>query len=541
MRESRRNNLLLAVALLLIAGTAAIYIALMRAWLSEKPAPAARRAAPLLDLAGLPPARAQFRDRFVDPNAHLRLAEALRRAGRPVDAFYAAHAARALFGDEAFRRAHEFVVLYQGSHYLNGQPYDPSPQNRAKLEERLKADPLNPLLLQYLARLAEERGEGTEARRLVESGLAAGSRDRGLQLLRARLAAPTDAFAAIGHYARLAHAEPDSEEGRQAFAALESFAREREEGALGEAARLSREALEELARALPEHARPLGSLGRAYRARGDLNAARALAAESLAKRPDHPGANMIEGLFALDDRLYDTAIKRFTAAWEADPEDLESAARLAGIYHHQRGQLEAALPFYLALHRRDPWREEGEPVERIIRTALDSRREQLLKDAPAELLGRHLGSEDASIRAQACVRAAELKDARWIETLAELLDDDTEIVRHNADYALYRIAQEHPDAVRVRRDEWLANNRPLLRARVLNLFADLWPQETFPLVSRLLYDDHPAVRFFTKAMVLDRYYKDLPAAKKLSAQYLPQEKHPGVLALYERLKGSRAP
>lgn len=536
MRESHRNNLLLAAALLLIAGTAAIYIMLMRAWLSGKPSASKPRAAPAPDLAGLPPARAQFREHFLDPAAHLRLSEALNRAGRPVDSFYVRLAARQLFGDEAFRRAHELVVIYGGVHYLGGQPYDPSAKNEARLKERLQADLQNPVLLQYLARIAEERGQREEARRLAETGLATGSRDRGLQLLRARLTAPVDALTAIGHYARLAHFAPDTEEGRLALAELEAFAREHEEGAGGEKARLAREALEELVKALPEHGRPLAALGRALRARGDLNAARALAAETLAKRPDHPGANYLEGLFAEDDRLYDTAVKRYTAAWEADPENLESAARLAAILHRQRGDLEAALPFYIALHRRDPWREEGESVERLVRAALDARREQVLRDAPADSLGRYLGSDDASLRAQACARAAELKDPRWIETLAELLDDDTEIVRHNADYALFQIAQEHPDAVRVRRDEWLANNRPLLRARVLNLFADLWPEETFPLVSRLLYDDNPAVRFFAKAMVLDRYYKEVPAAKKLAAQYLPQEKHPGVLALYERIK-----
>ena len=57
--------------------------------------------------------------------------------------------------------------------------------------------------------------------------------------------------------------------------------------------------------------------------------------------------------------------------------------------------------------------------------------------------------------------------------MAELLDDDTEIVRHNADYALYKIGQKNPDAVAVRRAEWLSSPKPLVRARALNLFADL--------------------------------------------------------------------
>ena len=64
-------------------------------------------------------------------------------------------------------------------------------------------------------------------------------------------------------------------------------------------------------------------------------------------------------------------------------------------------------------------------------------------------------------------------------------------MRHNADYALYQISQAHPDAVRVRRDAWLAELRPFVRARALNLFADLYPGETYPLALRALYDANP--------------------------------------------------
>ncbi len=151
-----------------------------------------------------------------------------------------------------------------------------------------------------------------------------------------------------------------------------------------------------------------------------------------------------------------------------------------------------------------------------------------------EALGRFLSSDDASLRAEAAVRAAAAKDLRWIESLADLLDDDTEIVRHNADYALFQIAQSHPDAVRVRREEWLGSDRPLVRVRALNLFADLDPKEAWPLVPRFLKDPDPAVRFLTRALVLDHYYKDTREGAALRAESLAREKDPRVLALTPR-------
>ena len=39
--------------------------------------------------------------------------------------------------------------------------------------------------------------------------------------------------------------------------------------------------------------------------------------------------------------------------------------------------------------------------------------------AAPDSIGRWLENEDASLRAEACVRAAELKDPRWIDALAK--------------------------------------------------------------------------------------------------------------------------
>jgi len=247
---------------------------------------------------------------------------------------------------------------------------------------------------------------------------------------------------------------------------------------------------------------------------------------------------MMEGALALNDRDVPKAIRSLGAAWAKNPDDLYSAAKLAQLQLKARGDPEAALPFYIALYRANPLFDDGEPVERRIREILDVRREAALQGVPSASLGRFLAVDDASLRAEAAARAAQFQDPLWIEALAGLLDDDVEIVRHNADYALYRIAQRSPDAVRVRRDEWVNSERPLVRARALNLFADLEPQETLPLVLRALHDDQPAVRFLARAMVLDRYYRDSREAAKARASYLAGETDPEVLALTQR--GSRA-
>jgi HEAT repeat protein len=243
---------------------------------------------------------------------------------------------------------------------------------------------------------------------------------------------------------------------------------------------------------------------------------------------------MVDGALALNDRDLEKALKLFTQAWEKNPDDLYSAAKLAQLYFKARADPEAALPFYIALHRANPRFDDGEPAQQRIREILDSRRETMLRNVRPEGLGRFLTCDDASLRAEAAARAAQAKDPRWIETLAELLDDDAEIVRHNADYALFQIGKGAPDALRVRRDEWLGSAKPLLRTRALNLFADLEPQETFPLVVQALRDPDPTVRFLARAMVLDHYYKDSRDGAKARAEYLAREKDPKVLALTPR-------
>lgn len=481
MRESRRTNLIILAALLMIAGAFAAYSAVVMRLFSRPANPEAPIAAAAPSRAAveeaLANARREFRAHLLDPRAHLRLSEALWKAGRPVDAFYAMYAARQLFAPAEFRAAHAEVALGSGG---------PAARARARL--------------------------------------------RGLK----------DPALSVPIHAEIAREHPDSPEGRVSLDELSRFAQADENAPGGEIARLARTALEELHRDDPRHPAKLAALGMAHFGRGDYATARAVAVESLNKNPRHAGAAMILGALALQERDHDGAMRFLTAAWEGDPNDLYSASKLAQIYDKRRGDAESALPLYLALYRQNPdFEDGGAPIERRIRETLDARRESLLRHAPVESLGARFKLDDASLRAEACVRAAAFKDPRWIDALGELLDDDTEIVRRNADYALYQIGVKEPEAVRARRDQWLGSDKPLVRVRALNLFADLDGKNAYPRAVAALSDPDPAVRAFAKVMVLDHYFKDLPEAAKAGARYAAGEQDPGARALLARFPAPR--
>jgi tetratricopeptide (TPR) repeat protein len=495
--RTERHKLLLAIAVLMIAGSLAAYCLLFLRWLGND-----TTAAPFSPRAPTPPpealaaARARFREGYLDPVSHLRLAEALYGVGRRVDAFYVIKETREFFGEEDFRRAHERVILRKDS---------VAAQAEAGLDS----------------------GDGAK----IDSLLAERPTDPSLLLLKADLTARTDLMGAIPLYARLANSAPDSFEAKRALGTLAKLAQKKDSDPQIEAGRLAQEALQELFKAQPKEPLVFASLATAAWNRGELSAAKALVNEALRKDPAHAGALMVDGMIARSDGDADRAVKEFSAAWDKNPDDLYSAEQLARLYDRERGDPEAALPYYIALYRGDP----AEPLEHRIAEILDARRKAVLGRAVEESLSRFLSSDDGSLRAEACARAGAAKDEQWIDALAELLDDDVDMVRHNADYALYQIASSRPESVRERKDAWLRSPRPLLRTRALNLFADLQTAETFPAVEAALNDPDPAVRFLTKTMVFDHYYKNLEAAREVRDKYLAREKDPAVLALYARM------
>ena len=465
--------MMIVIALLMIAAAFAAYSIIMMSWFKPTARSGAAGAVSRAEAEErLKAARKEFREHLLDARSHLRLADALWKAGRPVDSFYVMYGARQLFSEDAFRRAHAEVVLGAG-------------------------------------------GPAAEMRR--------------------RLEGVRDAAAAVSIHAEIARDHPDTPEGRQSLDALTRLAAGDEASRGGESAQLARSALEDIHHEDPEHPGKLAALGMAFFARGDFALAHAVASEAIAKNPNQAGAAQVLGALALQSKDMDGALRWLSASWDRNPDDLYSASKLAQIYDKRRADPESALPFYLALYRQNPdFTDVGEPVERRIRETLDARRESLLKHAPVEGLGARFSLDDASLRAEACLRAAVFKDPRWIDRLSELLDDDAEIVRRNADYALFEIGKKEREALRARRDLWLASEKPLVRIRALNLFADLEGKNALPAVATALRDPDPAVRAFAKVMVLDHYYGGLPEAAKLRARYLAEERDPEALSLLAR-------
>jgi HEAT repeat protein len=335
-------------------------------------------------------------------------------------------------------------------------------------------------------------------------------------------------------HAETARDYPDSPEGRDSLDQLSRMAQGDPNGSGGEASQLALTALEELYHQDPKSAEKLAALGAALVGRGDDEKAAAYAQQALNKNPGQAGADRVLGMLALKARDMDGARKWLDAAWEGDANDLYSAAKLAQIYDKRLGDPEGALPFYLALYHENPDYDDGEPVETRIRETLDLRRARLLKNVSVDGLGARFKLDDASLRAEAALRAADFKDARWIDALGELLNDDCEIVRRNADYALFQIGKADPDAVRARRDAWLESDKPLVRIRALNLFADLDGLNALPSVVKALDDPNPAVRALAVVMALDHYYARVPEAARARARFVAREKDPAVLDFIRR-------
>ncbi len=468
MRESRRADVVIIVSLVMIAAALAGYASLVLRWFSP---PSSARAT-MTQTSGaaqaeLEAARRGFRDDFLDPFAHLRLAEALWRAGRPIDSFYVTYAARGLFSDSDFRRAHAEAVLGAGG------PAAQEAQKLAAIKDPSLAVPI-------LEGLDIDYPDSPEAR---------------------------DALARLS---RMACADPDGEGGPPAEAA--------------------QSALEELHKKRPKDPAPLAALGDALLERGDIAAASAFARDALAADARNAGAAHVMGAIALRDGDFDSARRWLDAAWSGNSHDLFSAEKLAQIYENRLADPSGALPFELALYRADPYADiDDNPVETRIRQILDARRKRLIDGtAPADLAEK-FRLDDASLRAEAAIRSADLGQTRWIDDLGELLDDDCQIVRRAADYALFRVGKSQPEAVRARRELWLGSAEPLVRIRALNLFADLDGMNALPRAIKALEDPNPAVRAYAIAMVLDHYYAQVPEAREARARALASEKDPAVL------------
>ncbi|MDE2510128.1 MAG: hypothetical protein KGL74_03305, partial [Elusimicrobia bacterium] len=261
MRESRRTNYIILAAVLMIAAAFAAYASLVMRWFSQsKPAAAATAADTKAAAdAALDDARREFRERFLDPRAHLRLSEALWKDGRPVDAFYVMFAARRLFTEEDFRKAHTEVVLGVG-------------------------------------------GPATAAR--------------------ARLKGLTDPALTVPIHAEVARDYSDTPEGRDSLDQLSQMAMAADGSPGADAGHLARTALEELYRNDPKNPEKLAALAGAAFGRGETDLAAALVNDAWNKYPGQAGAARVMAMLALKNKDTGAAMKWLQIAWDRNPDDL---------------------------------------------------------------------------------------------------------------------------------------------------------------------------------------------------------------------------
>ncbi|MFA6004481.1 MAG: hypothetical protein WC881_10480, partial [Elusimicrobiota bacterium] len=339
---ARRQRWMIFTAALIIAAALVFYALLAYDWL--QPSRLSRLRLPSRKThvsAALHKARAGLRASFLDPAAHIRLAEALYESARPIDAFYVLYGARALFGDAAFKRAHALVMLYRGRHFLGLADFDPSPANESDLKSRLQRDPKDAAAREYLAHIAAAQGRPGEAISLLDQGLAARPAEPGLLYYRAVIATGDgDGRTAVPLWVRLLSKHPGTFYARSAWEELGRMAQRPPAASDDDPSRLAMAALLELRQPRADDPRAFSTLALAVWGRGDLPGVRALAAEALAQDPQPAGADMIAGALALNDRAPDQALRRFAAAWAQDPADLYSAAKLAQLHFKQRAERE---------------------------------------------------------------------------------------------------------------------------------------------------------------------------------------------------------
>ena len=247
--------MLIVIALFMIAIAFGVYSLIMMSWFKSPRRPGVAVGATAESRAEaedrLSSARKDFRAHLLDVRSHMRLSDALWKAGRPIDSFYTLYAARQLFSEDSFRRAHAEAMLGAG-------------------------------------------GPAAEMRRRLES-------------LR-------DAALTIPVHAEIAREHPNTPEGRQSLDALSRMAAGDENAQGGESARLARTALEELYHDDPDHPGKLAALGMAFFARGDFTLAHAIASEALAKNKNQAGAAQILGALALQQKDMNGAMRWLSAS-----------------------------------------------------------------------------------------------------------------------------------------------------------------------------------------------------------------------------------
>ncbi|MBI4371199.1 MAG: tetratricopeptide repeat protein [Elusimicrobia bacterium] len=504
--------------------------------------PAASTAPAEAAAGGLAAARADYRKNFFDPYAHMRLAETLYRSGRVVDAFYILEEARGLFPESTFNFAHHFVIIGKGRGGWPGrEPFDPSPAHEAHLKRQAQADPKDWEALSYLAHIEGSRGNLSAAEAQINKVLEIAPRKPGALAFKAMLNIRKKNLAeALSLFDQAASQELDSPDGRSATEFMGQLARSPDSKEMGALRIQAFNSLQRIAQKYPDDTQTFIALAFVYWARGEMPQVRALVKQALERNPKHAGAATIQGALFIQDKQVDPAIAWLKKAAEADPDNQYALEKLSQLYRKEKHDPGGALPYYIALHHLNPHYYDWEYAESRIKEELNQKRTAALSAARTpEQLAPFFSSEDGSLRAEACLRAADFKSPSLVAPLMGLLDDDVGSVTQNADYALFQTGKANPAALLDVREKMLNSTRIFVRGMALGLYADLTPAETLPIILARLKDSEPYVRFRASSALKHYYAGNLDAKQALDA-YRIAEKNPKLLAAYQYLDGEEA-
>lgn len=485
---------------------------------------------------GLAAARERYRRDFFDPYAHAELAERLYRAGRTVDSFYVLEEARSFFAPEAFKVAHAFAVVAKGHGGWGDEPFDASPAHEAELLARVKADPKDHASLGYLAHIAGSRGDEAAAADFADKALALSPDDARMTAFRAYLRLrKNDLPAAFADFDKVARLAPGTPDGKSAAEFLGKVAMGKNDFAVR-----ALESLRRLAEEHPDDPTIFETLAFTRWARGDAAAVRDMVKRALERDPRSAGASAVSGALAIEAKDVDGAVARLKKALEAAPEDRYALEKLAQLYRKEKRDPEGALPYYIALHHLDPDYNDGEFAESRVKEWLQSRRVGLLNAARPGQVADYLTSEDGSLRAEACLRAAKSGDKGFVDALVARLDDDVGIVTQNADYALFTLGKADPSALGAAASRMLASPKPFVRGMALNTLGDLMPATALPAALAGLKDPSSYVRF-RAYMSLRQYFAADAKARAAADAFRAGESDAKLVAVLDRLDKPASP
>lgn len=484
------------------------YWRLAQETLAPDAAPKAVAGAPAPASAELQRARLALRRRFLDPLAHVRLAETLYREGRLTDAFGVLESAREFFGEARFAVAHTAVILENDPQAAETDPKGPAWAAGT------------PESFERQARTLTARAEFEAALKSVEAGLLIAPQHPRLIALKALvLSRFLDRPAqAVPLYRGLALGEPASPDGRLG---VEFLGRRAHLAAIQKGPDGARsgdpsgtqavETLEELARGHPDDPRVFQTLAMLRWTQGSLDRVREMTKTALARNPKHAGALSMAGALALSDKDADGAMKQLDLALQAEPGDLYSALKLAELRQFFKADPKAALPLWIAVHRLDPWREaQGRPVREFINETLAAQGAAFAHEANLERIERGFDSDDAGIRGQACMLAPG-EGGVLVGRLSAALVDDVELVRRAAATSLAAVGKSTGPLLQAAAEGWLASDDSFLKARAFEVAAELFPRETRPKLLEALKSSDAYERLMARAS-LQRFYRADKAA-----------------------------